>query len=69
MELEGIVGRSRVIRKSLDPVWEETMVFYALVRRHVVHFQIYDWDGGESVCLKISLRFAPLTHSATTAYF
>ena len=31
MELERIIGRTSVVRRNLNPVWDETFVYYALV--------------------------------------
>jgi phosphatidylserine decarboxylase len=40
------IFRTRVIRHSLNPTWDEKMLFH--VRRHentfVTHFAVLDWD-------------------------
>jgi len=56
------VFRTRVVRHSLNPTWDEKLLFH--VRRHersfTVQFAVLDWD---KVCIGQSWRVFHCAHS------
>ncbi|KAN0061720.1 phosphatidylserine decarboxylase [Thecaphora frezii] len=72
------VFRTKVARHTLDPVWNEKLLFH--VRRHEANFQakflIYDWDkissndyvGGASINVAELIESAPKPNPATGLY-
>ncbi|EPQ28676.1 uncharacterized protein PFL1_03979 [Pseudozyma flocculosa PF-1] len=72
------VFRTKVARHTLNPVWNEKLLFH--VRRHETNFQtkfqIYDWDkmssndyvGGASIDVAELIELAPKPNPATGLY-